>query len=646
MKRATGLLLLFLLPATLARSADTGKVFLIYDERNLSDNDRAALYATLLAAIPRDQWPTIKLEKAQKVATVVDDYYDYWYDPKQSDPDKTYLKVTTKLLSEAIRQANLGKIDHEDGIRQGMELKVPPLPVRARTATTSTKPRLFDPETLSYAFVATLSGNLTALENQTSKTIHPVKEMLAFREAPASGIAVDAALLEKALSNPKFRLPAGAVLIKTASENLQLTFPAANASPTSDWPLASFHAADAAAQLNVEQITAAVKHQKPTELWVVDWWDTPTTGHGERVLSVVYDVLQDRGVYDLLKPYVRKFDLNPQNNKSLAKTLDAFQKFLTDHGGMSADKATNTFSDARKWLASNPTAALNAAGEVQQTVNELVVQATLWNCLCQHTVISNFSWLLNDPRMRLIHKAYCADSKTVGVVAAGNQHVPLIDDYYPQTTAATDSKFINVTHATANGKVQGALSSGVPVHIAAQGNSFEFSAIHRADTGSSYAAPYVAAYAWLKSIVDGYAPETLRDQLTWASSHRTDPVSSVVAGDLFEPELLFLSRTMTPHVVINGNLRSLVGAVLNVSYTDEAGAPSSWSKTGTSTLRNGKLFVYEAAAGQYWMWFRDTGGNHRVETDPVVAITITFPGEPPLHFTPEQFAQQVSDLCL
>src|SRR3954451_11877155 len=95
---------MFLLSFCCAIAFASNRVVLIYDEQEISDHDRAALYDVIIAASSAEQWRTIKVAKACTIETVVDDYFDYWFASKPNeDPSNKLYQDTCAVFAQAIR---------------------------------------------------------------------------------------------------------------------------------------------------------------------------------------------------------------------------------------------------------------------------------------------------------------------------------------------------------------------------------------------------------------------------------------------------------------------------------------------------------------------------------------------------------------
>lgn len=647
MKRTIISFLLVLCWPLATRAGD--RVALVFDDQKISDSDRAALYELILETIPQKEWKSAKTHYAGTVATVVDHYYDYWFDPTESDPAKTYLKVTTQFLSSKIREANEGKIGAANGIKAGTTLLIPPLPVRAATAAgKSTATRTFVPETATYQKFASFEAAEMISEETPAMPMLPVKSLESFHEVSATSIEVDWKALQKALASGKVRLPKDSVLLKTANEDVELTFFSMppDQDPQDPWVLHSPHAEDAAPEWQRLRDGAATLPTTPQpELWVVDWWDTATTGHGAKVVSVIHKVLTDLQLENALGSRVKTFDLNPKNNRQeLSRILDAYE--ATYSKAVTAEDSEHFFKDARAWIAKDTAPGHNQANELTLRIDEFVVQSILWNFFSQKYAVVNLSWSMNRPEYTLFDSVYLDPSETFAIVAAGNNPYPIPSDSYPQIGAATNPRLVNVTYANPSGKVLGAIDKqdGVPVHVAARGDGFEFGNIHSADKGSSFASPFVAAYAWLKVLLDHVPTDKLRADLTQSTNPARVRPKMVRAGGLFDPESLFLPSTLQPHIVIDNQRLSLVDAQITVHYLDDGGVAQQWPINIGSTLRYGKISVFDQA-GTFVVWRRSSDGTHDVDMYPVLKIVVTRQGQPPQEFTPQAFTAQVSDLC-
>jgi REP element-mobilizing transposase RayT len=128
------------------------------------------------------------------------------------------------------------------------------------------------------------------------------------------------------------------------------------------------------------------------------------------------------------------------------------------------------------------------------------------------------------------------------VVAAGNEAAEVRADLFPQSAASIFPEFINVSHGAADGALFGSSTGragGGKVDVLAPGCGIAFERLRATDSGSSYAAPIVAAAAWIKSLLDSTPAAEMRAHLMQASllvPPRTSPF--VISGGVFDPARL------------------------------------------------------------------------------------------------------------
>jgi hypothetical protein len=99
-----------------------------------------------------------------------------------------------------------------------------------------------------------------------------------------------------------------------------------------------------------------------------------------------------------------------------------------------------------------------------------------------------------------------------------------------------------VSHGAADGALYGSSpgrAGGGKVDVLAPGCGIAFERLRATDSGSSYAAPIVAAAAWIKSLLDSTPAAEMRAHLMQASllvPPRTSPF--VISGGVFDPARL------------------------------------------------------------------------------------------------------------
>jgi hypothetical protein len=649
----------FLLSFCCAIASASNRVVLIYDEQEISDHDRAALYDVIIAASSAEQWRTIRVTKACPIETVVDDYFDYWFASKPNeDPSNKLYPDTCAVLAQAIRTRNADKLAADGAVAAGTTLSIPPLPVRGQTKQgEQLRIRLYNPATRSYGWIKSLSKPLpqAADPNDSLATKdHP------YRNSRVTAIEVDWTAVTKLISSARadgspnpHRIPQGSVIVKIDERTAHLTLYedvcdadryAAFVSPHAD-------AAREELQRNRERLPEILENNPPMPLVIVDW--NFENGHGSKVESVVKQVLHEYGVWEQLCPFVKTFDLNPRGKDygELKATLQTYEEWFATHADFDKPTTALAFKAAYAWLSDPPAEAVDPDA-LEHDVDELVLQAVLWRFLVPETSWMNLSFSINYPQGQLINAIYMEGSQSFAVAAAGNQPVPISAGAFPQADAGRYPNIVNITYGKSDGYDLGARSSeaagGIPVHQLARGCGFKYETISPSEAGSSFATPYVAVTSWLKYIFDRSAePKKIRDLIVAATRPAAYATPMVRSSGTYEPELLFAAGL--PHMTIDGVRKPLPkDTIVRYRYATDTG-PKAYEFTVSETRNGGRLFSFDCTENspttQYCVWYESEEKKHTVSIAKLIKVTLEFPDGTIQQFTPEDFAKRVTDFC-
>jgi hypothetical protein len=232
------------------------------------------------------------------------------------------------------------------------------------------------------------------------------------------------------------------------------------------------------------------------------------------------------------------------------------------------------------------------------------------------------------------------------IVAAGNDSNALPPERKPQAAAATRLQFANVTNGSEAGEPYGTTTNpnGGRVDVMAPGCGYVFENLTRDDSGSSFAAPIVAASSWIKHLLDNVSASEMRPLLSRASTLVPPRQAGVLAGGVFDPARLIVGPG--PHYVdrLNGSVVRLTDVQV---VTDSC---------GTFAARNGnppgsqQLIVY--SEGQTWYvvrrWEESRLPFVHVEDKCAVRTLVASGkanGEAWTISTPEQFAKTITYLA-
>ncbi len=251
------------------------------------------------------------------------------------------------------------------------------------------------------------------------------------------------------------------------------------------------------------------------QLVILDWNDNAKR-HGQKVTSVVKGLLSELGVPDL--PF-HEVDLNPTNGPDELRTIfGEYQKnyYCALKGVDCKSKGQEgLIKDVDKWLNSKPQAVKGIA-----SLKQLLLEAVLWKYFAASKAVVNMSFSVDSLALEILQAQFLAASHSVGVVAASDDASPQGTAGIPQRAASIYPNFFNVTYGNSDGTILGGFSNSgfnIIVTTVAQGCGFNYGDITASDSGTSFAAPYVATAVWLKALMGSLDPSTVRRNLVQSS---------------------------------------------------------------------------------------------------------------------------------
>lgn len=213
-------------------------------------------------------------------------------------------------------------------------------------------------------------------------------------------------------------LPAGAVLVRGEQRLVPLELiEHCDAAVADSSPLVPLTEELAAFRAQLPERLA----KKPVPLTIVDWNIDVPGGHGRKVVSVVYSVLEQLGLCEL-KEHVRTFDLNPHNNPGeLERTLTIYRNVYESKANLDDKTAPVIFETAKAWI-TKPDPALKTADAQSVKINEYVLQAVLARFLYGQPTWVNMSFTPEVPAGPAAQRDVSRPGKAVDVrVRRGRQ---------------------------------------------------------------------------------------------------------------------------------------------------------------------------------------------------------------------------------
>lgn len=548
-----------LAPLSVYAQSDTASIKLTYSEQTATDSTRAAVARLLITAAPATSWRADSGRVDESKEETVLRLYRYY----RSD-----FPTTTAVLIAAIDSANEFQ---ESRDWAGRRLRIPPVPERGY-AQYGFAPayRAFDSVKRQYAFF------------EARQSDDETRYLFARTDsAPPAGSFQNAAIrngTRTVVTVPISRrlLAAARRILESARDELALSSASglvpielyrgeqSACSDAADWFRDSPYRAEVLAEassLSPAERDTLIERAKRVPLIVVDW--EHLTGHGSKVESVVSATLDSLG-YGFLKPHVTRIDLNPLTNAAGLSAL------LTEYeGSLPARQKTvgrlREIAAARDWLT-------KVTSATEQT-HEQIMLAVFWKALSKGPGVANMSFGVPHPILELNPPNLPTDGRSFGVLAAGNDKKALVAGTSIQNVAWAHPALINVTSSDARGFIAGTFSDTVTnaiVSLAAPGCGYKSGTIVEANSGSSFASPFVAASVWVFKLRNPGSASSLRGRLTMAS-WPFPPLSKPVQGDgRFDPWLFLRWPSRGAHAVMdNGKIHSLTNMQLDVVIAGE-----------------------------------------------------------------------------
>jgi hypothetical protein len=484
------------------------KVYLLYNDADLSPTARAQLSRILLEQRPPETWRRVQITDK--------DISKYKFIERVYHVSAVKNEGAEKFIADEL----IEQLTHVNGrvfenLVLNKEVLVPPIPPRVYTFNNKTNQPLFRlaiPESHQLLSASSLEdigrrarkllderdGNSTLFE-----LADPDRLINAAREA--GGIPI---------------LPDGIMAIdEGAMVSIRLRKSVLNAcEDQTSWlemsPFKSQLAGKLALAHTAEDMAKIRDKARKTPLVIIDWI-SEGCAHGKKVSDVARYVLQFFNFQDLPVTFV---DLNPLNNrKQLMELLGQFAKksFCETRNECEKSGLGELIKKAREWLGKTPSPQ-NGILDVPQ----LVIQAVIWKYFKEQPSWVNISFSIQSKALEILQPKYFAASNSFGVAAANNDGTEEAPDSIPQSGTSIYQNLINVTSGTREGRILGGYSNNrvnVPVTTVGQSCGFEFGSLTKSDLGTSYAAPYVATAAWLKHLIDGTDPHSMRSKIVRAT---------------------------------------------------------------------------------------------------------------------------------
>lgn len=586
--------------------SDTTGVVLMYDEQTASDAVRAAVARVIVASAPESSWRSIDVDSAvTSRELVVLSEYRYWRDR---------FPETTQLLISSIDSANGTK---ELASWVGRQLRIPPVPVRGHLRYgLGARVRAFDVLSKSYfAFRAdrpTPEGEYMLARTDEDTT--PAPDTVPIRGGTVTAVTVP-------LASSLLRTVRNWIADFTAANELSVAADG-GVVPIELYGVSTADRCEAAAEwytkspyrrlalkrvqrMSEGQLASIELRAQRVPLTIVDWdIDTPS-GHGSKVRSVAHDVLERVGL-NSLSAAVRTIDLNPRRNKDQLK--DILQRFdaylLMQKLRTGADRTQSQY--ARGWLESG------TPQDIAET-HEQVLRAVYWRTLVRDTGVVNFSFGVSGPSLYLDPPGLSAKGASFGVFAAGNTAAGLNARVALQNMASRHRLLVNVTSGRADGSVAGAYSdpdNGTIVTLIAPGCGFDHGAIQPADSGSSFASPFVSTASWISMLLDPRPLTEVRRQLSAAVWPFPRPSAPIESDGRFDPWLLLAWPSLGTHVLWVGDSVTQLRRVQLSLEIDDVERTITLVHDRTEGGFGGSLVVQEQD-GQLYAWYRRAGGTAR-----------------------------------
>jgi hypothetical protein len=474
----------------------------------------------------------------------------------------------------------------------------------------------FDPRSAAYWAVGKIRQDIAAL----NATAGPRSSIDQRRRATLRMIDIEASdRLRSLLADPATReaITKSVLIVSADSKNATL-HAVTNQSPAGapctgpvDWlPTSRYFPLwqSLRTHLDTSPTSASIAAAKAQPLVIVDWNTGPAVaGHGSKVIAVARNLLRTLTLEDLANcsECVQSLDLNPNHNSQRLSAL--LENFLSSKTIDVANIPT-VVQDSRKWVTSNVPGRDKPDSDME--VDELVMQAITWQLFSQSANYVNMSFQVFSPALNLAPPVYFVGSHSFGSAAAGDSF-QVNPGTFPQFVVSTYSTVANVTYGMPDGTILGPISSTVsstPVHLIAPGCGFSFNPITVSDRGTSFASPYVAAAAWVKSLLrPSVGVDTMRSRLLLASRPISLSLTAVMSGGIFDAALLLSG--IGPHIVdLNNKVTPLASATGSLTFTVPGGSHQ-LELQGVPSENEWTVAAYKCAGESPCLWFREWDGT-------------------------------------
>jgi hypothetical protein len=553
-------------PAPVAGQPGSPKdqIALVYDNRKITDAERAQLIAYVSEAVPVDRWNTLTVPANTTVAGLIDDYYDLYAKEGQAYRQP----ISAQLLEIELRRGNpsLGTVVAAD-----TEVRMPPVPVRAmgRYAVPRGAPetlRVFDAAQHAYGISTTQRRDELPVPSEV--LLAKAVDMKPQRASSTTAILLD---VEHVVAAKPVALPASVVVLSSRPSGTdgQLRTGAVIDLLQDDdrdcldafgaWEQSPYRALRerAIAGLSPSRLQEVLERASRRRLVILDTQVDIEHGHGFKVASVARQTLDRLGLPQM-SAGLDVFDLLPSTPKAAQALRDALAEW---RAAKPPNIPEDDFLAAGRWI-DERAAQASGTWPVRFDMPDVLLQAVLQKLLVTGADDSdparprrtwvNMSFRIDSPALRAILKQF-DPTKSLGFVAAGNEAGGVRSGYAPHDGASATSSFVLVTNGTRRGPIGSVGPSpdrvGPMVSLVAMGCGFP----GLQESGSSFAAPHVAASAWLQSLLldDESAADDVRgivDALR-VSSTPTPGFERTLSHGLFDPQQS-LARPTAPHIVL------------------------------------------------------------------------------------------------
>jgi hypothetical protein len=549
-------------------------VSLVYNDELLSDESRARLIQIVADATPPDSWRRVETqpEDLTEERVILRNF-----GIKEEDDPESY-----KTIEALICQQNPGQFSP---YTPGTKLRIPPIPVHAATHKQRGPVRV---QTQNSAIIEQKSLSPSA-SIQASTVAGTTKLNTAATSAAANAVTqidlldphhlISDALKSRVLAlPPKVHAISGgggiAIMRQRAVANTQCIDKPSQWTTTSPY-WGDVHQSMAHATATPALRQALLEAARKTPLVILDW-DDGTNVHGSEVEATALYTLHEFGL-DFLAPGVDFVELNPKEpaqKERLHRILDDFALHYfcpnltfgcTKEKNEDVDKA-NLLTDARSWIANPDSPSLGnefvrisnqqntdaSASTSDFAIHDLVLWALMWNYFRADrdaSNIVNMSFEVLSASFAIENPNYLDASHGLGIMAATDSRAEEVIRDIPQAAARDYLKFINVT--SSDGSSIRGVSGPVPVSIIAPDCGFEYkssaqppAAIVPSTRGTSFASPYIAALAWIDTLLNHVDLNEIRHSLIQAGRLSREAVSPRVesAGPI-DPARFLTPRT-------------------------------------------------------------------------------------------------------